>query len=254
MASAQQSATPKKAAAPIVIGQVAEPANTATITVTCPTCQLQTKVTQTLIGKKIRCKQCSGIVPVSGPDPVTPVAPSIDIIPAVPPVQPAKPEGVATPPPAPVIPAATAAPTPIAAPPPQAPIQPIAQSTPPPLSLADTLNATRTSPGTTLLVGEIATLKSKLEAASKESILSLKRLEEAEIKVQQAEARAKDAENALHEQAGKAAIGAATAQHTIEELTDKVAALTQTIARNRAAMANAQAALAAELQAAQRPG
>lgn len=248
----QPGATPKKAAAPIVLGQVTEPASVPTITAVCPTCQWQTKVAQALIGKKIKCKQCSGIVPVAGPEPVTPVVPTAVPPPAPPRVEPTELEIVTSTPPS-AMPVA-----PVETPPvprqPQPPTPPIAQWTPLEPTLADPLSSTRNSPGITVLVGEIATLKSKLEAAVRDSTLSSRRLDEAEKKAQQAEARAKDAEEALHEQVGKAAIDAVTAQRRIEELTAHVAALSQTLARTRNAMAGAQATLAAELHLVQNSG
>ena len=102
--------TPKKAAAPIVLGQVLEASSGANISVVCPACQWQTKVSQTLIGKKIKCKQCSGIIPVLSPE----QAATSDASNMAP---------ITTPPPAPMIPTEAPTPAPVspsAATPPQA--------------------------------------------------------------------------------------------------------------------------------------
>jgi hypothetical protein len=206
--------TAKKAAAPIVLGQVPDASSGANIPVVCPACQWQTKVSQTLIGKKIKCKLCSGIIPVALPAPAAiPVAP----LSAPPPPAPAPTPVVEE-----VVPRLQPEPSPLPT--------PVAKWTPPEVSLNEPLSTARTSPGTTVLVGEIATLKSKLESATKESSRFVMRLDEAEKKVQYAEMRVQEAEHALHELAGKAAIDAMTANRKIADLEANVAPLESKIA------------------------
>jgi len=93
------------------------------------------------------------------------------------------------------------------------------------------------SPGTTVLVGEIATLKSKLESALKDSALSVmrvaeadKRIQEADKKAHDAEVRAREAENTLHDLAGKAAIDNMVASRRVAELEARIAPLEAQIA------------------------
>ena len=234
--------TAKKAAAPIVLGQVPDASSGANIPVVCPACQWQTKVSQTLIGKKIKCKQCSGIIPVTLPEPAAaakaPVAEPVIAVPPAPvaPIEPPAPAAIPVAP-LPVPPPPAPAPTPVVEevvprlqPEPSPLPTPVAKWTPPEVSLNEPLSTARTSPGTTVLVGEIATLKSKLESATKESSRFVMRLDEAEKKVQYAEMRVQEAEHALHDLAGKAAIDAMTANRKIADLEAKVAPLESKIA------------------------
>jgi len=80
-----------------------------------------------------------------------------------------------------------------------------------------------------MLVEEIATLKTKLETALKDSSQSVMRLAEAEQKVQYAEMRTREAERTLHDMAGKAAIDTMTTNRKITELEAKIVALNQTL-------------------------
>lgn len=260
--ASQPATTVKKAAAPIVLGQVPDASSGSNIPVVCPTCQWQTKVSQTLIGKKIKCKQCSGIIPIAAPGHITTAEAPIEEL-----VTEITPEPVEQEPPAPI----PAAPEPIPEPVPTAseiiqrlrpepatPPTPVAQWTPRETTLMPPLTTARTSPGTTVLVGEIATLKSKLEAAIRESSITVMRLDEAEKKIQDAEARtqkaealsrdaetraqkaealskyadtrAKEAEHTLHDLAGKSAIETVTANRKISELETEITALKNSLA------------------------
>ena len=80
-----------------------------------------------------------------------------------------------------------------------------------------------------MLVEEIATLKTKLESALKESTKNVMRLAEADQKVQYAEMRAREAERTLHDMAGKAAIDTMTTNRKIAELEAKIATLNQAL-------------------------
>ncbi|MEI7879371.1 MAG: hypothetical protein WCI95_00720 [bacterium] len=223
--SVSQPANPvKKAAAPIVLGQVPEASNGANISVICPSCQWQTKVSQTLIGKKIRCKQCSGIIPVSSPDQATeePVVAAVTT-PSPEPLRPVEPQPLQAPIPFTPVPVPqTTSPAPLTI--------PAAQAIPPevPPSAAP-VSTPKISSGTTMLVEEIATLKTKLETALKDSSQSVMRLAEAEQKVQYAEMRTREAERTLHDMAGKAAIDTMTTNRKITELEAKIVALNQTL-------------------------
>ena len=73
------------------------------IPATCPNCQWQTKVSQALSGKKIRCKQCSGVIQVAVPEPSPVAAPDATPAPA--------PTTAATPPPP--LPPVASLPTPV---------------------------------------------------------------------------------------------------------------------------------------------
>lgn len=225
----------KKAAAPIVLGQVPDASSGANITVVCPTCQWQSKVSQTLIGKKIRCKQCSGIIPVTSPEPsaVTAepvVAPAAVATPA--PVVTAEPPAPSpvTPPPAPHVPVSEPVKIvpEISHPPRQEPVvpqTPVARWTPPEVTINEPLASARSTAGTTVLVGEIATLKSKLEAAARESARSVTRFDEADKKALSSEMRAREAEQTLHDLAGKSAIDAMNANRKIADLEAQLAPL-----------------------------
>jgi chromosome segregation ATPase len=105
-------------------------------------------------------------------------------------------------------------------------------------------SASAVSPGTTVLIGEIASLKSRLELASRESVNNANllaeaktrltdaqsRLTEAQSRANMAELRVQEAEKALHDLAGKNAVGNMTATRTISDLQSKLAALHHTIA------------------------
>ncbi|MEI6167050.1 MAG: hypothetical protein WCS52_07635 [bacterium] len=256
----------KKAGAPIVLGQVSDSSSGANISVVCPSCQWQTKVSQTLIGKKIKCKQCSGIIPVNSPEQpkieeeiVAPEAVTVTE-PAIPVVLEA---------PAPPFPT----PEPIAEPvitrlrpEPVEPVIPVAKWTEPEVILNGPLASSRVSPGTTVILGEISSLKSRLETATRESALSIKRAEEADTrvrnadarvrdadaKVQYAELRVKEAERTLHELAGKSAIDAMTANRRISELEAKLAPLEAKIAALNQSLSAVTDEFASELEHAEK--
>lgn len=95
-----------------------------------------------------------------------------------------------------------------------------------------------------MLIGEIASLKSRLELASRESATNATllaeakthltdaqtRLTEAKSRTHMAELRVQEAEKALHDLAGKNAVENMTATRTISDLQSKLAALHHTIA------------------------
>ena len=94
-----------------------------------------------------------------------------------------------------------------------------------------------------MLIGEIASLKSRLELASRESATNATllaeskarltdaqtRLTEAQSRAHMAELRVQEAEKALHDLAGKNAVENMTATRTISDLQSKLAALHQTL-------------------------
>lgn len=85
----------------------------------------------------------------------------------------------------------------------------------------------RVSPGTTVLIGEIADLKIRLSSAQRESLESLSRATEAEKRYQAAEKHAQETEKALHDLAGKVAVENIAATRKIAELESKIAELNQ---------------------------
>ena len=87
----------------------------------------------------------------------------------------------------------------------------------------------RVSPGTTVLIGEIAGLKARLEAAQRETTGSLQRLSDAEKRAQAAEKHALEAEKALHDLAGKIAVDNIAATRKITGLETKIAELNKTL-------------------------
>ena len=224
---------PKKAAAPIVLGQVNDSATGSMITAKCPACQWQTKVAQTLAGKKIRCKQCSGIILIATPDTPVVVIP-IPATTGLVSLQPAEtPVAIPVPAPAPIIakpiPSATVriSPPPVADTPPT-PVAPVSGP----------------SQGTAILMGEISELRNKLDAARKETSLQTEKLNESERRAQSAEykeqeaerrlkvaeSRAQEAESAVHNMAGKIAVEGITANRKITELESQVGELNNRIA------------------------
>lgn len=194
----------KKAAAPIVLGQVADAASTPMITAKCPNCQWQTKVSQALSGKKIRCKQCSGVIQVASIEPAattgadaatTPVPPAAPMPPAAEPVAPA----------------------------------PVA---PPAVTIAPTAPATVTPPITAPAVApaDMSTLSTQLDEALRNSRALQQKLNDAERATKSAETRAQEAERALHDIAGKMTVEGITSSRKIAELESKVAELNTRIA------------------------
>lgn len=254
---------PKKAAAPIVLGQVPDASSGANISVICPSCQWQTKVSLALLGKKIRCKQCSGIIQISAPEQAAtpeatvvvtePIAPALPVAPLTPPSAPAP---VAAPPapPAPPIPGQIAEPliTPPLRTEPVQPTIPIANWTAPEATLDSPLSSSRISPGTTVLVAEISNLKSRLEAATRDSSLYVKRAEEAEAKLQYAEQRIHEAERTLHELAGKATIDTMTANRKIADLEARLAPLDANLAALNQSLAAVTTGVSFELEQAEK--
>lgn len=210
------SSVPRKPAAPIVLSHLGEQHGAHVVSVRCPACHWQTRVREELIGKKIRCKQCGGIVPVvaeaGGPQaapvavpaavpqpPAVVLAPVVEPAPAVTPVEPEVPASTT----------AVPAPAPAA---PQAPQKPLVQTA--------AMDA---------LVREIAHCKTQL------------------IQVQEhkadAERRAVAAEKAFQELAGQRALDEVNTRRRMAELEAQVSAL-------RAALADLKADTLSELQAA----
>ena len=209
----------KKPAAPIVISQVTETPGDITISAKCPACQWQTKVSPSLIGKKIRCKQCSGIILISAPDATESPA-------AAAPVPSPAPE---TTPPPPMTPPPLTPPEPVH----PAPQSPAPSPAPPPTTHGSTPEVTAgpalsgvnpATPGaTTHLIAEITDLKSRLENARHETSGSLHRLADAERRAQIAETRVREAEKALHDLAGKNAVDNMAATRKITDLEHQLA-------------------------------
>lgn len=210
------SSVPRKPAAPIVLSHLGEQHGAHVVSVRCPACHWQTRVREELIGKKIRCKQCGGIVPVvaeaGGPQaapvavpaavpqpPAVVLAPVVEPAPAVTPVEPEVPASTT----------AVPAPAPAA---PQAPQKPLVQTA--------AMDA---------LVREIAHCKTQL------------------IQIQEhkadAERRAVAAEKAFQELAGQRALDEVNTRRRMAELEAQVSAL-------RAALADLKADTLSELQAA----
>jgi len=206
----------KKAAAPIVLGSVADSTASSTISAKCPACQWQTKVALNLSGKKIRCKQCAGIILV--PTPNDAVDPSLALSENI--AQESQPE-----PPRVseerVVPE-TPSPAPSTAPETKPPVLPEAAIVPAPAPAA-------ASQGTALFIGEISDLRSKLETARKEVSRNLEQLNYAERRVKSAEKRAQDAETTIHNMAGKMAVETMNANRKISELESYIADLEQHI-------------------------
>lgn len=208
-------ATAPKAAAPIVLGAVTEPSAGGMINAQCPACQWQTKVAANLVGKKIRCKQCSGIILISTPGPAPAAMPAAE--PATTAVAPA----ISEPTPAPEPPADTAPapppPAPMSAPHPPEPVPPAATQriiTPAPVPAPDrSVEASR----------EIEALKVSFNATRQEA-------EQHRQALAAARTRAEAAEHALHELAGKHAVENITSSRRISDLETQVAALRETIA------------------------
>lgn len=218
------SGMPKKGAPPIVLGHVDESSSSAMIPATCTACQWQTKVSSSLVGKKIRCKQCSGIVLVSAPQEAPTPAP----IPPPPPFSPSQaPESTVNQPP--VAPATTPQPvtptnvTPVAAPA-KAKTQevtPVAQESLPESvqSLPASTNAA-VSPGTSILIAEISTLKTKLEASARDAASRIQRIADLEKSAQAAEYRAQSAESRAHSAESRAQVAENRAQESERTLHD----------------------------------
>lgn len=187
----------KKPAVPIILGAGAEQGG-ASLLAKCPACQWQTKLLQAFAGKKIRCKQCGGIIQV-GEEPAAPAAALPAAVPAEPPPvvspAPAKPQGQGPLPSAQSVTAAAAqAPVPVQ--PPgliklaAAPVQP--QPAVPPAPALQ---------------------------ASKEEIRAL------EEQLTHARHRAEEAEKALHDMAGQRAVETVALNRKVTDLERKVAEL-----------------------------
>jgi hypothetical protein len=152
------------------------------IPATCPNCQWQTKVSQALSGKKIRCKQCSGVIQVPSPEPSTVAVPGAAPVPA---------------------PTATADVTPVPATPP-------VSGLPAPV------------PEASVSSDEIVDLRAKLDAAFRNAAMLLQKLNAAELQVKTAETRAQEAETALHDIAGKRTVEGITTNRKIADLEARV--------------------------------
>jgi len=241
---------PKKAAPPIVLGHIDESSSSAMISATCTACQWQTKVSSSLVGKKIRCKQCSGIVLVSAPQ----EAPALAPLPSPPPPSTSqKPESAEKQ--LPVAPPITQQPfSPTTAAPVVTPakiksqeLAPVTQAnTPESIQAPPAPTNAAVSPGTSILIAEISTLKTKLEAAARDAATRIQRIadleksahaaeyralsaesraQSAESRVQVAENRAQESERTLHDLAGKNAVEAMAFNRKITELEHRVTEL-----------------------------
>ncbi len=86
------------------------------------------------------------------------------------------------------------------------------------------------SPGTTVLITEIANLKSKCEAAIRESNHNAQLFAEAQNRARIAEKRVQEAEMALHDLAGKNAVENMSAARKIAELENGISELNRALA------------------------
>jgi len=191
----------------------------------CPACQWQTKVAQSLLGKKIRCKQCAGIILVSAPEssanstlPSSPETSTPSQIPTPSSAKPATPD--LTPAPKPVRPDPAPAVLLDVTSPPASEARP-SPAAPPPASV---------SQATSVFLGEISDLRNKLDAARKETSRHFEHLSEADRRLKAAERRTQEAETEIHNLAGKMAIETMTANRRISELESYVVELEKHIA------------------------
>jgi hypothetical protein len=230
----------------------------AIVPVTCPApaCRWQTKVAKALIGKKIRCKKCGGIIAVSAPEGAVSI-PAPTPVPEPVPVPAATP--VATPPPPAEPDKLVIEPAPAATPPPAAPISPAVKPK------TDTGQVTL---ATVALQNEVADLKAQLRisrhqaeeaaqrasSAERQAADAMQRAEAAARIVAEAEQRASEAEKALHDLAGKKAIEAMTytrktaeVEAKLRELQERVAALAGEIQSESVAAAGRAAVLSQKL-------
>jgi hypothetical protein len=212
------------------------------IPVQCPSCRWTTKVRQELVGKKIRCKQCSAIVlvvsdgtaaaPAAAPVAADPVVPAPTPTVAVPPVT-----SSPVPTPAPV-----AFPAPAPAPAPTAPAV-IVETLKPPVPMAVTpapaaapKPAAVTSSAIDVLVSEVSQLKT--------------RLIQMETQKAEVERRAALAEKAFQEAAGQHAVEGINTRRRIAELEAQIAELESQVKPLRALLAECKADAQTDLQAA----
>ena len=90
---------------------------------------------------------------------------------------------------------------------------PVAQwTTPEPSPVAQTATASGTSPGTTILVAEISSLKTKLEAAARDASTRMQRLAELEKQAQASDSRAQAADSRAQDAEARAQAIEARAQ------------------------------------------
>lgn len=187
----------KKPAVPIVLGAGAEQAG-ASLLAKCPACQWQTKLLPAFAGKKIRCKQCGGIIqvgdepaaPVAAPPPATPAVKA----PAVPPA-PAKPQGQGPLPSAQIV----------------APVQ----SSPAPVQLPGLVKLAAAAPAQP----QVAVAPVPANPASNEEMRAL------EEQLTHARHRAEEAEKALHDMAGQRAVESVALNRKVADLERKVTEL-----------------------------
>lgn len=179
----------KKPAVPIILGAGAEQGG-ASLLAKCPACQWQTKLLQAFAGKKIRCKQCGGIIQV-GEEPVAPTA-----------AQPAA-----------VVPAEAA---PVVSP---APARPQGQG---PLPGAQSVTPVQ-PPGQIKLAAAPAqphaVAPAPVSQASRDEIRAI------EEQLTHARHRAEEAEKALHDMAGQRAVESVALNRKAADLERKVAEL-----------------------------
>ncbi len=185
-------ATPRKAAAPIVLSHLGEQHGPLSVPVKCPACQWQTKVREELIGKKIRCRQCGAVVLV-----VAPPGDTAKISQESPATVPVVPSVVAS--------AEPVVPVPAAAEPPSVPV-----------FMPDAAPTSLASPVVDSLVQEVALAKTQL----------------IQIKQQRddAERRAALAEKAFHDVTAQRLAEAAAAGRRLSELESQVSAMRAQIA------------------------
>jgi predicted Zn finger-like uncharacterized protein len=228
----------RKAAAPIVLNTAAE-LSTLTVPVSCSACQWHTKVAAPLIGKKIRCKQCGGIIPVVAPNsesvpPTSAHPPSFQRVPltapAAPPVPTAPVAQAIEPPPPPEAdpvqntdPSQDAAPVQDAAPAPEVPVEP------PPSPVRTKTDSGQVTLASIALQGEIAELKAQLQIARQHAREAADRASAAEQHASDAERQAaeairrtRDAEKMLHDMAGQKAVESMTVSRKRSELEGKL--------------------------------
>jgi chromosome segregation ATPase len=103
-----------------------------------------------------------------------------------------------------------------------------------------------------VLVAEISNLKSRLEAATRESSLYVKRAEVAEAKLKYAEQRIQETERTLHELAGKATIDTMTANRKIADLEARLAPLDANLAALNQSLAAVTTGVSFELEQAEK--
>lgn len=204
---------PRKAAAPIVLSHLGEAHGSLSVSVRCPACHWQTKVREELVGKKIRCKQCGGIIPIVAEGGAT------------------APAAVQDPAPAPLAPAPVDAPLPAAVP---AAREPVPVVVPVPVTVAVPVVAP---------VPKLPSQTIALDALVQEVALLKTQLIELEGRKDDAVRRAEMAEKAFQELAGQRAMDEMNTRRKLAEGEAQSAAL-------RALVSEIKADTQAELQAA----